>query len=81
MIILVIKWLLGTLKMHHITPLKYQIAISVYALLPVVYKRRDVMNASALSYSVGFAIETTENELQVILRNLHRFPIMHHREK
>ncbi len=42
--------------MHHMTPLKYQIAIYVYALLPVVYKRRDVMNASALSYSVGFAI-------------------------
>ncbi len=44
------------IKMHHMTPLKYQIAIYVYALLPVVYKRRDVMNASALSYSVGFAI-------------------------
>lgn len=56
MIILVIKWLLGTLQMHHMTPLKYQIAIYVYALLPVVYKRRDVMDASALSYGVGFAI-------------------------
>lgn len=38
------------------TPVKYQMAVYGYALVPFVYKRWDVMDGSALSYSVGFAI-------------------------
>jgi len=39
--------------MYHMTPLKYQMTVYGYALVPYVYKRMDDF---ALSYSVDFAI-------------------------